>query len=50
MAVKVVPDSEMVNQKGVKFEPGPWITLDTREMLKLADPPHTNNRRSYFFA
>lgn len=37
MAVKVVPASEMVNQKGVKFEPGPWITLDQERINQFAD-------------
>ena len=37
MAVKVVPASEMVNQKGIKFEPGPWITLDQERINQFAD-------------
>ena len=37
MVVKVVPASEMVNQKGIKFEPGPWITLDQERINQFAD-------------
>jgi acyl dehydratase len=37
MAIKVVPASEMVKHKGLKFDPGPWITLDQERINQFAD-------------
>ncbi|MBA6413125.1 MaoC family dehydratase [Parahaliea sp. F7430] len=37
MAVTVVSKEEMLKQKGVKLEPGPWVTLDQSRINAFAD-------------
>jgi len=37
MTMKVVPNAEMVNQKGLKLEPGPWIIIDQDRINAFAD-------------
>jgi len=37
MAVVVIPKSEMLAQKGRKFEPGPWVEIDQQRINQFAD-------------
>lgn len=37
MAVTTVPKADMLKQKGVKFPPGPWITIDQARINAFAD-------------
>lgn len=37
MAVTTVPKADMLKQKGVKFPPGPWVTLDQARINAFAD-------------
>ncbi|GAB3315458.1 MaoC family dehydratase [Haliea atlantica] len=37
MSMKVVPKEELVNQVGLKLEPGPWVTLDQPRINQFAD-------------
>jgi acyl dehydratase len=37
MAVEVIPKSEMLAQKGRKFEPGPWALIDQARINQFAD-------------
>lgn len=33
----IIPKAEMLDQKGRKFEPGPWATLDQERINQFAD-------------
>ena len=37
MALEVIPRGEMLNQKGRKFEPGPWVTLGQERINQFAE-------------
>lgn len=37
MAVTTVPKADMLKQKGVKFPPGPWVTIDQARINAFAD-------------
>lgn len=37
MAVTTVPKADMLKQKGVKFPPGPWVTIDQERINTFAD-------------
>lgn len=37
MALQVIPKDKMLEQKGRKFEPGPWSTLDQARINTFAD-------------
>ncbi|MBN7798635.1 MaoC family dehydratase [Parahaliea mediterranea] len=37
MALQVIPKDQMIEQKGRKFEPGPWSTLDQARINTFAD-------------
>ena len=37
MTMKMVPKEEMVNTVGMKFDPGPWVTLDQQRINDFAD-------------
>ncbi|MFN2287444.1 MAG: MaoC family dehydratase [Chromatocurvus sp.] len=37
MASKIVSKADMLNQKGLKFPPGPWSTLDQDRINTFAD-------------
>ncbi len=37
MAYKIVPKADMLKQKGQRFEPGEWITLDQQRIDTFAD-------------
>lgn len=37
MAYKIVPSADMLSQKGQKFEPGAWSTLDQERINAFAD-------------
>lgn len=37
MPVDVIPKSEMLAQKGRKFEPGPWVQIDQQRINQFAD-------------
>lgn len=37
MALSEVPKADMLKQKGVKFPPGPWVTIDQERINTFAD-------------
>ena len=37
MAIKIIPKEEMLNQKGTKFDPGAWVTLDQERINAFTD-------------
>ncbi len=37
MALTTVPKADMLKQKGVKFPPGPWVTIDQARINAFAD-------------
>ncbi|MFN2330137.1 MAG: MaoC family dehydratase [Chromatocurvus sp.] len=37
MALTTVPKADMLKQKGVKFPPGPWVTIDQERINAFAD-------------
>jgi acyl dehydratase len=37
MPVDVIPKSDMLAQKGRKFEPGPWVQIDQQRINQFAD-------------
>lgn len=37
MPLTIVPRAEMLKQKGVKFPPGPWVTIDQERINTFAD-------------
>lgn len=37
MPLKTIPKADMLKQKGVKFPPGPWVTLDQDRINAFAD-------------
>lgn len=37
MPIKIIPKEEMLNQKGTKFDPGAWVTLDQERINAFAD-------------
>lgn len=37
MAATIIPKAEMLEQKGRKFDPGPWVELDQERINTFAD-------------
>ncbi|GAB3285770.1 MaoC family dehydratase [Parahaliea aestuarii] len=37
MAATLIPKDKMLEQKGRKFEPGPWVTLEQERINQFAD-------------
>ncbi len=37
MAVKIIPKDKLLEQKGTRYEPGPWVTIDQKRINAFAD-------------